>query len=113
LAAIFMQQAQANPSARVASCLPTGSRQRRVDLGFFMDPNIMKTVHHIDPKPGDTLSFNCPVCGCAHMQQDKNCDHYWFCHNGHEFYVRLYQSSAKTLNLSFVPVHDISGDTHG
>ena len=73
----------------------------------------MKTIHHISPKPKDTFSFNCPVCGCAHMQQDKNCDHYWFCHNGHEFYVRLYQSSAQTLNLSFVPVHDISGDTHG
>ena len=35
----LMQQAQANPSARVASCPPTGYSQRRVDLGFFMDPS--------------------------------------------------------------------------
>jgi hypothetical protein len=105
LAAVFMQQAQANPSARVASCLPTGPGQRRVDLGFFWTQD-MKTVHHIDPKPSDTFSFNCPVCGCAHMERDPQNDRYWTCHNNHEFYVSVYQSSAKTLNLCFMPLPD-------
>jgi hypothetical protein len=66
----------------------------------------MKTVHHIDPKPSDTFSFNCPVCGCAHMERDPQNDRYWTCHNGHEFYVSVYQSSAKTLNLCFMPLPD-------
>ena len=112
LAAVFMQQAQANPSARVASCLPTGFGQRRVDLGFFWTQD-MKTVHHIDPKLGDTFSFNCPVCGSCHMERDPQHDHYWTCHSGHEFYVSLYQSSAKTLNLYFMPVPKNSGENHG
>jgi hypothetical protein len=97
-----MQQAQANPSARVASCLPTGFGQRRVDLGFFWTQN-MKTVHHIDPKPGDTFSFNCPVCGSSHMRQDDVFSkEYWFCNNSHIIYVSVYESTAKTLNLVLV-----------
>jgi hypothetical protein len=109
-----MQQAQANPSARVASCLPTGFGQRRVDLGFFWTQN-MKTVHHIDPKPGDTFSFNCPVCGCAHIQQETfGSQSWWECLNGHSLYVSVYQSTAKTLN--FVLIHqkqDQSEADHG
>jgi len=100
LAAVFMQQAQANPSARVASCLPTGPGQRRVDLGFFWT-QIMKTVHHIDPKLGDTFSFNCPVCGCAHLQRKTTANNsWWICQNGHILYVALYESAASTMNLA-------------
>jgi hypothetical protein len=114
LAAVFMQQAQANPSARVASCLPTGFGQRRVDLGFFWTQD-MKTVHHIDPKLGDTFSFNCPVCGCAHIQQETfGSQSWWECLNGHSLYVSVYQSTAKTLN--FVLIHqkqDQSEADHG
>jgi hypothetical protein len=109
-----MQQAQANPSARVASCLPTGPGQRRVDLGFFWTQD-MKTVHHIDPKLGDTFSFNCPVCGCAHIKQETfGSQSWWQCFNGHSLYVSVYQSTAQTLN--FVLIHhkqDQSEADHG
>lgn len=71
-----------------------------------MDPNIMKTVHHITPKHGDTFSFNCPVCGCSHMQQHSQHKYYWLCKNGHTTYVSVYQSAAQTLNISLMPVPD-------
>ena len=58
LAAVFMQQAQANPSARVASCLPTGTSQRRVDLGFFWTLQMMNCTNTMllwDRTTGDVL----------------------------------------------------------
>ena len=72
----------------------------------------MKTIHHIDPKPGDTFSFNCPVCGTSQMKADIDSNLYWTCGSGHEIFLSLYQSSAGTLNLH---IHQFikPGDTHG
>jgi hypothetical protein len=58
-----MQQAQANPSARVASCLPTGFGQRRVDLGFFWTQimkNCTNTMLLWDRTTGDVLLKHWP-----------------------------------------------------
>lgn len=73
----------------------------------------MKTIHHISPKPGDTFSFNCPVCGSGHMERDQHNDAYWLCHNGHETWVMIYQSSAKTLNFYLQSMNQSTGDKHG
>ena len=64
----------------------------------------MKTVHHITPKRGDTFSFNCPVCGSAHMQPDSQHQNYWCCKNGHTIFLSVYQSAAKTLNINLLLV---------
>lgn len=61
----------------------------------------LKTVHHISHKLNEVISINCPVCGCAHMEVDRDTGgfHYWTCQNGHYFYVSIYESSAKALNV--------------
>ena len=74
---------------------------------------MMKTIHHIDIKTGDTVSFNCPECGSAHMERGEKHLANWICHNGHVFFVMLYQSRAKTLNLAFIPVRDRTEESHG
>lgn len=61
----------------------------------------LTTVHHITINLKDVISVNCPVCACHRMTQDKEKDAYWTCENGHEFYVSLYESSAKSLSLRF------------
>lgn len=73
---------------------------------------MLKTIHHISPKAGDVFSFNCPKCGSCHMSQDLDASCYWTCINGHIFYISLYQSFAKTLNLNFLEVSDTSGTHH-
>lgn len=64
----------------------------------------LKTVHHISLQLGEVISINCPICGCAHMEQQKGLEsfHYWVCQKGHEFYVSIYESSAKALNVSLI-----------
>lgn len=63
----------------------------------------LKTVHHISLQLNEVISINCPICGCAHMEADKKIDgfRYWTCQNGHYFYVTIYESSAKALNIAF------------
>lgn len=73
---------------------------------------MLKTIHHISPKTRDVFSFNCPACGSCHMSQDPDKTHYWTCSNGHEFYVDLYESTAKTLNLCFIDVSKKAGGHH-
>jgi hypothetical protein len=73
---------------------------------------MMKTIHHIDSKRGDTFSFNCPVCGTSQMTADIDSTMYWTCGNGHEFFISLYQSHAGTLNLSIVQTIKAGGQ-HG
>jgi hypothetical protein len=68
----------------------------------------LTTVHHVDIKLGEVISINCPICKCNQMVQNKYWLAYWTCGNGHEFYVSLYESSAKTLNLRLV--FDNEGD---
>jgi hypothetical protein len=65
---------------------------------------LLKTVHHISLKLNEIISINCPVCGCAHMEADKEGGgfHDWTCQNGHHFYVSIYESSAKALNIAFL-----------
>jgi hypothetical protein len=59
----------------------------------------LTTVHHININIDDVISVNCPVCKCHRMFRDQEKTSYWTCDNGHEFYVDLYESSAKALNL--------------
>ena len=59
------------------------------------------TVHHINVNLREVISINCPICKSHRMEQDKQHTAYWTCEEGHIFYVDLYQSSAKALNLRF------------
>jgi hypothetical protein len=65
---------------------------------------LLKTVHHISHKLNEIISICCPVCGCSHMEADKKIDgfRYWTCQNGHYFYVSVYESSAKALNVALL-----------
>lgn len=65
----------------------------------------LTTVHHLTPNLGDVISIHCPCCKSPHMEQDKEKHSYWTCANGHVFYVRLYPSSVKSLNLGFHQVN--------
>lgn len=64
----------------------------------------LKTVHHISLQLNEVISINCPICGCAHMEADRKTEgfHYWTCQNGHKFYVSVYESSAKALNVALL-----------
>lgn len=62
---------------------------------------ILTTVHHIAFSSGEVISINCPCCQTAHMERDKENETHWTCEHGHRFYVDLYQSSAKALNIRF------------
>lgn len=64
----------------------------------------LKTVHHISLQLNEVISINCPICGCAHMEADRNTGgfHYWSCQKGHRFYVSVYESSAKALNVALL-----------
>ena len=63
----------------------------------------MKHVWHVQPKLGEAVSVNCPICGAAHITKEDG--NYWRCVNGHALFVDVYQSSANTLNLAltFLP----------
>lgn len=74
---------------------------------------MIKTIHHISPKVNDVFSFNCPRCGSCRMANiDPDFFNYWTCSNGHAFYVDLYESTAKTLNLCFKDVSEKLGGPH-
>jgi hypothetical protein len=68
----------------------------------------LTTVHHININSSDVISVNCPSCKTNQMEQDKEYLSYWTCGNGHKFYVSLYQSSVKTLNLRLIPQFEVS-----
>lgn len=60
---------------------------------------ILTTVHHIAINSGEVISINCPCCKSANMKQDKKNSEYWMCDNGHIFYLDIYESSARSLNI--------------
>ena len=61
------------------------------------------TITHIRPDVGQTLSFNCPVCGTSHFETEftDEAPTIWTCINGHIFHADLYLSNVDSINLSF------------
>jgi len=61
------------------------------------------TITHITPNVGQTLSFNCPVCGGSQFETEftDEKDTIWTCIKGHIFHADLYLSSVDSINLSF------------
>ena len=47
------------------------------------------TITHIRPDVGQTLSFNCPVCGTSHFETEftDEAPTIWTCINGHIFHA--------------------------
>jgi len=69
------------------------------------------TITHIRPDVGQTLSFNCPVCGTAHFETEftDEAPTIWTCIKGHIFHADLYLSNVDSINLHFHWLNEPTG----